>query len=585
MKNLLIFFTSLSVFAATPSAEWPPEIPRPSFGLYTNVVQMYLNPSYTWDYGLGPEPYRKFTNEAGTIFPYTYFIDKDAAGAADGTNTWGSPTKPRLTHPWPVNAGACVLFRDASTGYSYNNAPSSQMAIGGNGTEALPVFVFSAGPSTNLADRAIFSRSSGMVIWGQWTVVEGFNITNSCTLGTRPALRGSPVTNIVVRNNIAIGTGVSGNQTFFSTGGSSLTTGANETAYVRNALVLSNYITAYGDYTSSVQQDSLAIMASEFSTNIWAGWNTVFRMQGDAGRLGTDQDGNFIQGFAFFFENDVWENKENAIDVKKANNCIIARNRFHTFIPSASSPSGTPLTMHYGGRNIWIVNNEIYNVNRGIVSSGTDNDYYVGIIGNYIHETLERGMYPDRGGGKYLIINNTLKNTGAGIFMGGNTAGQKLTNYNNLIYNATNQYLLVSDTGISAASYASHELYWKPAGGTTPVTWGSSVYSTITDWIAGTSVGDNSINVDPSFTSGHQIATNSLAVDAGFDWSAINTLFQSQFTGFATTPTLMYDIDGDLRGVNGFDIGADEASAGGGGTPAVRTTTLKGIRGKGVRFK
>lgn len=589
MKFLFVLILTVAA-AFGQSAEFPPEIPRPEamqeegdrhFNLYTNSHLSFspdLPEPKLFDFGSGPEPYKQ--NQFG---PYTHYVDKDASGAIDSGNPFGTPETPRLTWPHPLPPGSAVQVHKASTGYTFSNN-GAQMAWGGFGTEEAPIFIYGVGTdsggnlSTNLTDLPLIARSSAMTIWGQWTKIYNFHVGNSGSFGARPALWQNPVTNIVITGMKAIGTGVSGNQAFFSTGGSSTTTGANEDYYVRNAMIISNYITAYGDWESTVQQDSLGAMASEHSTNIWIGWNTIFNMQGDGARAGVDSSGTFSSMNGFIFENDIWQNKENAVDVKKAFRVIIARNRFHTFIPSDSSPSGTPLTMHYGSRDIWILNNLIYNVNRGLVSTGADNDYLVGIIGNVVTNISEYAMYPNSGGGKFLIFNNTIAHAPHGIRMTGNTGGQLMTNANNLIYDVSTEYFRISASGIAAASQANNLLMWQDGGGNTPINWGGTDYSTTTAWINGTTVGDGSFSMDPLLNPNHTLSSLSPARNAGIDWSVWDGAFKAQF---GDSVTLLIDINGNPRGGDGtFDIGAmDYASE------AVTRTTYSGATISGATIR
>ena len=92
---------------------------------------MYTNSVYTWDYGDGPEPYR--ANEYG---PYTHYIDNTDPAATDSANPYGSPAQPRRTWVYPLPAGSAVQVHGGP--YSFQNADGAKMAVGGDGTQALP---------------------------------------------------------------------------------------------------------------------------------------------------------------------------------------------------------------------------------------------------------------------------------------------------------------------------------------------------------------------------------------------------------------------------------------------------------------
>ncbi|MEO7723199.1 MAG: hypothetical protein ABIU29_00695 [Chthoniobacterales bacterium] len=69
----------------------PIGILAPSFGI-DQVVTMYSGQTYTFTDGRGTIVYPDAGNG-----PYTHYVDKNALGATDTNNTFGSPSKPRLT--------------------------------------------------------------------------------------------------------------------------------------------------------------------------------------------------------------------------------------------------------------------------------------------------------------------------------------------------------------------------------------------------------------------------------------------------------------------------------------------------------
>ncbi|MEO7724749.1 MAG: hypothetical protein ABIU29_08700, partial [Chthoniobacterales bacterium] len=91
MRKLVLSLAAL-VGATSALAYSPPiGIPAPSFGI-DQVVTMYS--AQTYDFGSGPVPYPDAGNG-----PYTHYVDKTAPGATDTSNTFGTPSKPRLTIP------------------------------------------------------------------------------------------------------------------------------------------------------------------------------------------------------------------------------------------------------------------------------------------------------------------------------------------------------------------------------------------------------------------------------------------------------------------------------------------------------
>ena len=90
--------------------------PGTLFGI-DQLVTMYSGQTYTFTDGRGAIVYPDAGNG-----PYTHYVDKNAPGATDTSNTFGSPSKPRLTIPSTptphANANSHAIAHANADGYA-----------------------------------------------------------------------------------------------------------------------------------------------------------------------------------------------------------------------------------------------------------------------------------------------------------------------------------------------------------------------------------------------------------------------------------------------------------------------------------
>lgn len=518
-------------------------IPTPTFGVTETVDVKYgAGSGKTWDYGSGVEAYRTVNG-----LPYTHYIDRLHGSATDTANTYGSPATPRLTWPYPLPTGSCVQVH--GTGYTFTNSSGSKQAIGGTGTLSDPIFFYGIVGS----EPEIPGNSSECYIYGDYCIIEAIKFVSDCSLSTRPLLKGANVVKQVVRDCQFVGTGVSGSPVCVSTGGSS---GSDLTHQTEGLVVLRNTASDYGDWQAAGENDSGFAIVSQFATNIWVLDNEAFHFGGDGIRIGADQGDTPSGGFYYVGRNHFHDNRENGIDVKQAENAVLSENILHGFASSSSS-NGEAVVIHYDPNNIWFINNTIYDCISGIVCTGIDDDHLY-LIGNVLYDCSTRAIYPDRGGGHHHVLNNTIHDSAAGIICTGTVDSLEIRG--NIVFDITGNYLQVDNSTVRAASSASNELYFETSG-SVAVNWGAA-YTTVAAWIAGTVVGDNSVEDNPDFVNAvgrnYRIQATSPAIGSGYNWSALDATFQSSFG-----VTMLKDLGGTTRPNGAWDMGAYEFSSGG----------------------
>jgi hypothetical protein len=559
LYSLVLLCLAGSAHAAINESWTPPTgIPMPPFGI-RDSHWMYAGSQYAFNYGSGNVPYRQ--NEFG---PYTHYVDANHSNATDTNNPYGTPTTPRRTWPYPLPAGAAVQVRSGT--YSFTNGPGGALVVGGNGTAALPIFVY--GTSDDEAAVPRISKRGAFFIWGNWTVLERFRFMDDTCANTRPLLKGAPVLSVAVRYCRFTGTGATDNPLCVSSGGSSGNSAAN---YTRDFIVFGNVMRDYGNWQATVENDACGAILSQHCTNAWLLENDIYHMGGDSVRIGADQ-GDEPSGQNYYIgRNRFHDNRENGIDVKQAVNAVISENLMYNFTSSGSS-SGEAAVIHYDPKNIWFINNTIHDTRRGIVCTGIGGDHLY-IIGNILYNTTDAAIYPDRGGGTIHIYNNTLHNCAEGIVSTGVITAVHV--HGNIVCDVAGPYLQVEQSTVRSASSVSHELYYRTGGGSITIDWGSTL-SSILSLISGTSIGDNSLQADPRFVSAsgrdYRLQSNSPAIGAGYNLSALNSTFQQRFG-----VSMLRDPAGTPRATGGsYDMGAYEYAD---GTQATVPTAPGGLAG------
>jgi hypothetical protein len=553
---LLLGISQLCVIADLPwtnhvihsSYTTPVGIPMPAFGI-TNTHWMYhpdLNPSATYNYGAGAVPYR--TNSYG---PYSYYVDNTAGGAMDGTNTYGTPAVPRLTFPFPVVAGSVVMVANGGT-YTFNNGASSTMRFGGNGTAALPVFITAVGASTNFADRPKISGKS-VLSQGEWFIIENFALTNNTTFATRCDLYTGPITNFCLRGMIGEGTGVSSSVTVFAV------SQGTDTNYIKNMVVFTNIVSRYGDYTNAAENDACFVIFRDYSTNCWMLANDTTRFGGDSVRIGSNEDNDndtCRTSFHYLGGNRMYQNGENAVDIKKANRSVISGNLIYDFQGYVPTGGDASISAHYNPNYTWLINNVIHTgiqgMNTGSRMQATNEMWHVG---NIIYGFSDSAIYW-RGQFTNFFYNNTIALTRHGYEVDdGGSPQLNVRMTNNIIFQAITNILDFRNSTTRGLTKIGFDNYYDTTN--LVIEWGTD-YNTVAAFEAAVATVGDLTQLDPEFVNSgsgdFNLTESSPMINTGHNvFTQMEAAFLAQF-GFA----LNYR---DMNGVNPLVDGLPDVGA------------------------
>jgi hypothetical protein len=526
-------------------AQWKPPlgIPAPSFGVQESH-QMFAG--RTFDFGVGPEPYRDAGNG-----PFTHYIDNTSLAATDTANPYGTPARPRLTFPGNLAAGSVVELHGGP--YNFRNL-SDKMAVWGAGTASAPIFLRGASPT----DMAVLTKD--LMVMGSYVVVENL-MFDKARISVRQDLLGQAIDHISIRHLEMHGTGVeTGNAEAISIG----RWGVTSPSSISDVVVFANNLHDFGSRQQDLEADWIGVSVSGYDCyRTWILDNDIYRFGGDSIRVGNN-DGWAIPAssrYAYIGRNRLHDNGENALDVKVMQDIVASQNVMYGFRPSSSDP-GTAIVVHYNPANVWLLFNEIYNAPGGVFSSGVVDLH---IVGNIIRDVTEGIKF--WGGGELHIVGNTMTRVGSGVVnIGGVTTGKHLINniITNLIDATTGYHIRYNLAGLALSSAMDHNLLYQN-NGQVRIDWGGRLYTSVASFLTGSGKGLGSLEGDPRFVDAAannlRLAVDSPAIDRGTETSYADT-FKLRFG-----QDIDFDIAGIRRSVGITDIGAHERSSFGPASP------------------
>ena len=422
---------------------WQPPIgiPEPPFGITTSHT-MYADPSYTYDYGSGPEPYR-----IGPDGPYTHYINPDHPNATNTDNPHGTHTTPRLT--WPANldnlpAGSVVEIH--GSGYGSDT-------LLGSGTLALPVFIRGV-----RGDEPVHNSLGGFFLRGSYYVFENIKFDMNQGDNTRFMMGydGDPITHIAVRN-CEFFNGLSVPVSSYQVIRSRLRNSHSD--LVQNLVFYHNSFHDIGEQRErAVKGDVVAVSIDANTKYVWIVDNTFYNIGGDGIQIAWDSyaTSTDMPRYVYVGRNEAHDMFENFLDLKMCQDVIVSQNSTYNIGEGHSALfGGTSIAYRYGlgegpddvpRRNIWTLLNVAYNVNSdtGAFSSFTgagetraDEVYYIGNIAyNCTNSDGTSTGFGSSGQEKVYWLNNTAHNCDRGGFFIGDNVGdistEKLTLVNNI---------------------------------------------------------------------------------------------------------------------------------------------------------
>ncbi|NLF32651.1 MAG: tandem-95 repeat protein, partial [Planctomycetes bacterium] len=483
----------------------PVGVKTPEFGIEESHW-MYAQSGKTFDYGNGPEAYRM-----GADGPYTHYVDISHPGATDTNNPFGTPDKPRRSIPSWLAAGSVVEIHGGS--YQNSNA-SGRTQLAGVGTKAKPIFIRGA-------DNDDMPRINGMTTFGhyaeaRWMIVENMDFANVEVRGLNDHIG-------FRHNNI-------------SQGGTGLRmSGDTSGERIEDMVIYNNTIHDNGSWQSSTPNDVHGITVNRYIDSVWAVDNHNYHNGGDSIQVncrGSYQTTNIYIGRNIFHHD-----RENAIDLKTYTDLVASENRMYGY-RSTSSSEGAAFVVHYNPSWTWVLNNEVYDSELGLVNTGSTDTYF---IGNLVYDMIRNGVGDAgsvyghgqaihiRNSARTAIVNNTIFDAGTGI----SSANVPLDIYNNIIStrNESGGYEINFDSGTAAnSSQMENNLLYNPGG--LRIKW-NGTHTSLDGFKASTGKGDGSIEADPRFVSpannDFRLTADSPALDAGTDVQWYSDRFESRY--------------------------------------------------------
>jgi hypothetical protein len=505
MRRLFLAALLVSVAIASLPAQRPPQksykdaagVPRPPFGISEN---------------------------AGAA---TYVVNNTHPAATDADNPKGTAERPRRSVPTTLPAGAVVEVRGGT--YDVGN-----IAWSSAGTREAPVFIRGIGDPTMRGERLAFA--------GSYLIVEGF-VFDSLPLVMSPTMSFLAIRYSTVRN-----WSPRGNSAAIVPAGS-------------NIVIYGNEIHNNGDPVGSEEIDVHGIKAERGTSRVWIVHNNIHHNGGDGIQLGNATSLEPWPQFIYIANNTIHEDRENAVDIKKARDVIVSTNTMYGYDARASS-AGEIVITHDGAQRIWIVNNAAFSARQGIVCSGADGYFVVGntIVGVRHHPNDTKydpnSLFRTSGILTYntvnsVHVNNTVWESDAGIsYAGGNVKTEIVNNIVGRLAQPTYHIAVGSGTAAETSVMKNNLLEGSPR-----IRWGGAS--------APCSDRDGCVNADPQFVDASRnfrLRPGSPAIDAGAD----HVVYQAFKTAYGVD--LAIDVVGTPRPQGSrIDIGSVEYPT---GTPA-----------------
>jgi hypothetical protein len=453
-------------------------LPLPDFG----IEQSHLRyKEETYDFGGKAERYR----DAGSG-PYTHYIDNTAAAATDIDNPYGTPARPRLTIPLNLTAGSVVELRGGP--YTYETKRYYGAAILGTGTAEKPIFV-----RGGMAGRKVQWRSS-LTVRGSYIIIENLLFEGPRNSGVKIW---NPSDHITVRTNEARGH-TEGGPIFALNPKSSSN---SKTDFNRDILFYKNYLHDNGYPCLEATRLGNGFQIQGNSRRVWIIENVIVDGAEDGIHIIHYKNSNYPPDSIFIYRNIISRHTENAIDVKRSRNIVIAHNVFSGFDPYSIPPSdgsdGSAICLNNEGpagtvaENHYILFNTFYDCAIGVRA-----EYSGCIYGNRFYD-IDSCAISFRHVPRMLIINNTFSNVHSGILNNG--AGAAFSILNNIICigPAANGFHICYNSANSGE--IRNNLFWGPQAKAILRTGRRSWRTGLASWPPALSGG--SLEADPAFIS------------------------------------------------------------------------------------
>jgi hypothetical protein len=451
-----------------------------------------------------------------------YYVDNANPQATDEGNPFGSRQRPRRSLPTgELPSGSYVELH----GGPY--ASSSRIGTVARGSASRPVWIRGADRGNPTVVRAEW------LVTGQHVVVENLKFDRS-----RKSLALVNSSAACVRYNVFAGSGqADGNSAAFFVGA-----GTEDGKSSRNVLY-KNKIHDFGDASSARENDYHGVLIGRGSEHTWILENEIYNNGGDAIQVGaTNLRNDTRPQFVYIAKNRMDNNRENAVDVKRASDVIVSSNRMQGYKPSSSS-EGAAVVIHRDPEHIWILENDISSAEFGVITTGSLDTWF---IGNVIYDI--RNSLPDwkpesgyargaamhfRGNSSGGAIGNTVAYYDIGLQLVQGREGYIVRN-NIFAFRmaAAGDDVYVASGRFSSALTISHNLHY---GGETAYksSWAGRSYASHAGLQRSTGQFGSSVSGDPEFVDADardfRLLASSPAIGAGMHTCDVEERFRARY--------------------------------------------------------
>jgi hypothetical protein len=428
--------------------------------------------------------------------PYTHYVDFNAQDARDVVNgffNYGTPDVPRRTIPGFLPSGSVVEVHgvaDASGEHLYITGRVDGDSVGG--TADKPVFIRGARwDKKPEIRRPVVVRSNYTILEniystesnGNWEK-GSINLSNTGAVDHNASYRNGDTTfhHVVVRHCVLSPPKEESINAFVL-----LRTYKND-AVTRNhhVVVYDNHMFDNGNWTQPTGGvDRIGVCIFGSAEDVWILENHIHHIEGDAVAMASE---NLTAGSAqtpatrvYIGRNHLHHCRENHIDGKLSQHCVISQNKMHTVMDLSYEGSSGPtsIVMHHGGGesdryespdNIWVLGNEFYDVgaafthvsNGAVMPENPHEEARSYVVGNFAHDIWkgERNNGWPFIAGDYVverIVNNTMYRCHKGILILGDSSCGYIRN--NIMADMATDYFDVQCVGENTIGALDHNLY------------------------------------------------------------------------------------------------------------------------------
>jgi len=574
-RRLVLNLTMDSDKAITANFDaWQPPIgiPTPSFGI-EETYRMYDVVENRGDYTYYESPGDGY---------YTHYIDNTDEDCTDVDNPYGTVDLPRETLPFQstktpitqslwLQPGAVMEVHGGPYVYPGNVHPDySGPSVYSNATEAKPAFI-----------RGVDSPTMGEFMWfarGNYLIIEGFQF-NTTQIWPWSVSSGLPVLNpqyISIRSNNFTGGYVAPAFSAIKTVGSS-------GGIVNHIVIYDNEISYYGQWDHEYMEsgddvlDTMGVIVGTKSEYIWILDNHIHHNGGDSIHVGNSADRT--SRYIYIGRNHMHDDRENAVDIKEAQDVIISQNTMHGYRELGRNDDGTICHTHLGNMaantcpyHVWWIFNEMYDASYAGHSGLSGDEIY--FIGNIVHDIppevpdadIHSKMFVCSGftsTERHYYIGNTMYNVEAGIIYTIGSSNASILVANN-IFNTLSEgvdsywkkHIWMDENPDTATLY--NNLFYQ-TGTDALIAWDNTTYTLAQFQSAYPANGLGCIEGDPKFidveNDNVHLQSTSPAIHAGKSSGAVEDAYDQFETLYGID--IRMDIEGKPR-TGAWDIGAYE---------------------------